>query len=167
MPTGCSLPFTPELLPPGRRGGGVVNGGALLSLFLLAAATASPCSAPTGVRVVLESDAVDPDVFLWDSRFRLIDYAAGNWGDTRAIFAHTVLTEPGTLALVVACYPGAAHPRFARGDQDAIGVKIVNGHYRGRFGWVLSRDAHPTAIHAASTRVPDAHDTSDARPPRR
>jgi hypothetical protein len=117
--------------------------------------------------VVLESDAVDPDVFLWDSRFRLIDYAAGNWGDTHAIFAHTVLAEPGTLALVVACYPGAAHPRFVRGDQDAIGVKIVNGHYRGRYGWVLSRDAHPTAIHAASTRDPDAHDTSDARLPRR
>ncbi|MGP6158488.1 MAG: hypothetical protein ACLPYS_13460 [Vulcanimicrobiaceae bacterium] len=115
---------------------------AFLAALLVATASAAPCTMPLGVRVVLESDEVDPDVFLWDSRNRLIDYAAGNWGDTRAIFAHTVLAEPGTLALVVACFPGVAHPRFSNGDEDAIGVKIVNGHYRGRYGWVLSSDTH-------------------------
>ena len=100
------------------------------------------CSANPGGHVTLESDAVDPDVFLWDSRDRLVDYAAGQWGNTRAIFAHTVLTEPGTEAMVVSCYPGVAHPKFATGDEDAIGVKIVKGPYKGRYGWILSSDAH-------------------------
>lgn len=107
-----------------------------------AAASAAVCSANPGGHITLESDAVDPDVFLWDSRDRLVDYAAGQWGNTRAIFAHTVLTEPGTEATVVSCYPGVAHPKFAAGDEDAIGVKIVKGPYKGRYGWILSSDAH-------------------------
>jgi hypothetical protein len=109
-----------------------------------AATAAAICTASPGGRVVLESDAVDPDVFLWDSRGRLIDYAAGQWGNTRAIFAHTVLAEPGTQATVVSCYPAAAHSKVSSGDEDAIGVKIMSGPYKGRFGWVLSSDVHPS-----------------------
>jgi hypothetical protein len=117
---------------------------AVLALSLGPAAAASICTATPGGRVVLESDAVDPDVFLWDSRTRLIDYAAGQWGNTRAIFAHTVLAEPGTQATVVSCFPSVAHPKFSTGDEDAIGVKIMNGPYKGRYGWVLSSDIHPS-----------------------
>jgi hypothetical protein len=106
------------------------------------AETQALCTVTPGGRVVLESDAVDPDVFLWDSRDRLIDYAAGQWGNTRAIFAHTLLAEPGTQAMVVACYPSVAHPKFSAGDEDAIGVKIMTGPHRGRYGWVLSSDIH-------------------------
>ncbi|MFY9779408.1 MAG: hypothetical protein WAJ85_02725 [Candidatus Baltobacteraceae bacterium] len=130
---------------------------ALLATFLVAAASAEPCTSPLGTRVVLESDEVDPDVFLWDSRLRLIDYAAGNWGDTRAIFAHTVLAEPGTLALVIACFPGVAHPRFSDGDEDAIGVKVVNGRYRGRYGWVLSSDTHAIRSSGGSSEAGEPH----------
>jgi hypothetical protein len=107
-----------------------------------AAVSAADCSATPGGKVVLESDAVDPDVFMWDSRDRLVDYAAGQWGNTRAIFAHTVLAEPGTMALVVSCFPGVAHPKFSTGDEDAIGIKILKGPYKGRYGWILSSDAH-------------------------
>ena len=120
---------------------------ALATVFVAMLATtsfvrAANCTAPMGVRVVLESDAVDPDVFLWDSRPRLIDYAAGEWSNTRSIFAHTLLAEPGTTATIVACVPGAAHPKFGDGVEDAIGVKIANGPYKGRYGWVLSSDIH-------------------------
>jgi hypothetical protein len=104
--------------------------------------TQTLCTVVPGGRVVLESDAVDPDVFLWDSRDRLIDYAAGQWGNTRAIFAHTLLAEPGTQAMVVSCFPSVAHPKFSTGDEDAIGVKIMSGPHRGRYGWVLSSDIH-------------------------
>lgn len=107
---------------------------------------AAPCAVTNGGRVVLESDAVDPDVFIWDSRARLVDYAAGQWGNTRAIFAHTLLTEPGTPAAVVACVAGVAHPKFGTGDEDAVGVKVVAGRYRGRYGWVLSSDTHLRAV---------------------
>jgi hypothetical protein len=118
---------------------------ALLAAVALAAAVRpsradTTCTALPGGRIVLESDAVDPDVFLWDSRSRLVDYAAGEWGNTRAIFAHTVLAPPGTQAMVVACVPGVAHPKFSTGDEDAIGVKVTSGRYRGRYGWVLSSD---------------------------
>ena len=117
------------------------------ALFVLArtavlADTPPLCSVTPGGRVVLESDAVDPDVFIWDSRDRLIDYAAGAWGNTRAIFAHTVLAEPGTQATVVSCFPSVAHPKFSTGDEDAIGVKIMSGPHRGRYGWGLSSDIH-------------------------
>ncbi len=111
-----------------------------LSIAPGASSAAAVCDAVPGGRVVLASEAVDPEVFLWDSRTRLLSYAAGQWDSTRVIFAHTILAEPGTQALVVACVPGVAHPRFASGDQDAIGVKIVSGPYRGRYGWVLSGD---------------------------
>ncbi len=107
-------------------------------------ARAEACQpATSGSRVSLMSDAADPDVFLWDSRERLIDYAAGQWGDARAIFAHTILARPGTAAVVVSCDSGVAHPRFQAGAQDAVGVRIMSGPYRGKFGWVLSSDIHP------------------------
>jgi hypothetical protein len=91
---------------------------------------------------MLASDATDPDVFLWDSRGRLVDYAAGQWGNTRTIFAHTILAKPGTPALVVSCEPAVVRPRFSTGDEDALGVRILAGPYHGRYGWVLSSDAH-------------------------
>ncbi len=121
---------------------------ALAAIFLAVtsgAAGAAGCSSVPSGRVVLASDAVDPDVFIWDSRTRLVDYTAGQWGNTRAIFAHTVLAEPGTLATVVSCIPAVAHPKFGVGDEDAIGVKVVSGPHRGRYGWVLSSDIHMKA----------------------
>jgi hypothetical protein len=127
---------------------------AALSGFALAGraqAAVTLCAQNPGGRVMLESDAVDPDVFLWDSRTRLVDYAAGQWGNTRAIFAHTVLAEPGTRATVVACVPSAAHPKYSAGDEDAIGVKIMNGPYKGRYGWVLSSDIHPSRTPAGQS----------------
>ena len=117
--------------------------GALVVFGCTAGAEAPLCAVNPGGHVMLASDAVDPDVFLWDSRERLVDYTAGQWGNTRTIFSHTVLTEPGTFALVVACIPKAAHPRYAIGDEDAVGVRLTSGPNRGRYGWVLSTDAHP------------------------
>ncbi len=127
-----------------------------IAVCVLAAASGAEtplCTVSPGGRVVLESDAVDPDVFLWDSRTRLIDYAAGEWGNTRAIFAHTVLAEPGTQATVVSCFPAVAHPKFSTGDEDAIGVKIMSGPYKGRYGWVLSSDIHPTRSPAGQSAI--------------
>ena len=116
---------------------------AVLAVFgCTGGADAPRCSIATGGRVMLASDAVDPDVFLWDSRERLVDYTAGDWGNTRQIFTHTLLTEPGTLALVIACFPRAAHSRYVLGDEDAVGVRLTSGPNRGRYGWILSSDAH-------------------------
>jgi|SRR5579871_4222564 len=116
---------------------------AALPPLSLAVRAAAACSVSVGGPVVLESDAVDPDVFVWDSRERLVDYAAGHWGSTREIFAHTMLAKPGTRAKVIACYPGVAHPKFSAVAEDAIGVRIVGGPFNHRYGWVLSSDLHP------------------------
>ena len=128
----------------------VLCGTLLLCWQAAAAAQSADCTYATGARVMLESDATDPDVFLWDSRGRLVDYAAGQWGNTHVIFAHTILAKPGTPALVVACEPAVVHPRFSTGDEDALGVKILGGPYHGRYGWVLSSDAH-AAQHRGQT----------------
>lgn len=137
----------------GGLGALLLAAAAVLALAGRADAATTLCAVTPGGRVVLESDAVDPDVFLWDSRTRLIDYAAGQWGNTRAIFAHTVLAEPGTQATVIACFPAAAHPKFSTGDEDAIGVKIMSGPYKGRYGWVLSSDIHPSRNPAGQSAI--------------
>lgn len=140
--------------PARFHGGRLFFGAALAVCFGVsfpAEVLADACQPVTsGSKVSLMSDSTDPDVFLWDSRERLIDYAAGEWGDARAIFAHTVLARPGTAAVVVSCESGVAHPRFQPGAQDAIGVRIMSGPYRGRFGWVLSSDVHP--LHGTAGR---------------
>lgn len=97
-----------------------------------------------GHRVVLIAQGADPDVFLWDSRARLIDYSAGHWGDAQTIFAHTLLAHPGTHAVAIACLPGAGRVKYSSSVQDLVGVKVVRGPLRGRYGWVLSSDAHPS-----------------------
>ena len=96
---------------------------------------------------------MDPDVFLWDSRSRMVDYAGGQWGNTRAIFTHTILARPGTQAVVVSCVAAAAHTNIGPGEEDAIGVKVIDGPHRGRYGWVLSSDIHLRARLAMPSAV--------------
>ncbi|MBC5799891.1 MAG: hypothetical protein GIX03_13015 [Candidatus Eremiobacteraeota bacterium] len=114
------------------------------------------CRAPHGDRIVLASEAVDPDVFVWDSRDRLLTYAAGQWRDTRAIFAHTLLAEPGTQAVVISCSAVASRSAAPPGQPGTIGVRVMSGRYRGRYGWVLQSDTHlasrPTGHAAVSKR---------------
>ncbi len=123
------------------------------------ATRAAVCAGSHGERVVLASEAVDPDVFVWDSRDRLLTYAAGQWRDTRAIFAHTMLAEPGTQATLMSCTSGGAGPAAAQGSFGTVGVRVVSGRYRGRYGWVLASDVHfasrPRARFAVSRRNAD------------
>lgn len=101
------------------------------------------CVATPRDRVVLAADTSDPDVFVWDDRFRLTEYALGRWGDTRSVMVHTVLAHPGTRAVVLACLPGALHPKYSVVREDAVRVTMLTGPYRGRSGWVAARDVHP------------------------
>jgi len=100
------------------------------------------CSVQLGETVILTADSVDPDVFVWDSRPRLIEYAAGNWGSTKDIFSHTTLIDPGTQAVVIGCHAHEAHPKYEPTDEDVIGVRIVSGRHRNLWGWVISSDVH-------------------------
>jgi hypothetical protein len=91
--------------------------------------------------VTLKSTYLDPDVLVWDSRQRVVDYAGGIWS-AKDVLAHTLLAKPGTRATVVQCVTAAIHSRFASDQQDAIGVRILNGPNRGRFGWATGEDVH-------------------------
>jgi len=130
------------------RGLRVLLVASLLALPALPSSAAPACSMPPGSPAMLASDAIDPDVFVWDSRDRLIEWTGGRWGSSKEVLAHTTLAVPGTRALVVACAPGVARRKYSDVNQDAVGVRITSGQYKGRYGWVLSSDAHPAVLHA-------------------
>jgi hypothetical protein len=98
-----------------------------------------------GEAVVLRSSDFDPDVLVWDSRQRAIDYVAGNIKNAGEVISHTLLSKPGTHAVVVACDSASSKPRYSPVVEDTIGIKITTGPYRGRYGWVSSGDAHTAA----------------------
>jgi hypothetical protein len=100
------------------------------------------CDVRAGDRVVLSAGTVDPDVFLWDSRVRLIAYVAGDWGSAKEVLSHATLIAPGTLAVVTSCRMGEAHPNYSAIAQDVIGVRILTGGHRDTWGWVSSDDVH-------------------------
>jgi hypothetical protein len=108
-------------------------------------AAAASCSVSTGAPVTLRSSDFDPDVLVWDSRQRAIDYVAGSIKNTNEVITHTVLSKPGTHAIVIACDPGSSKPRYSPLSEDTIGIKITTGPNRGRYGWVSSGDAHTDA----------------------
>jgi hypothetical protein len=105
-------------------------------------ADARSCALSTGAAVVLRSSDFDPDVLVWDSRQRAIDYVSGNLTNKSEVITHTVLSNPGTHAVVVACDPGSSKPRYSALAEDTVGIKITSGPNRGRYGWVSSGDAH-------------------------
>jgi hypothetical protein len=108
-------------------------------------AFAVPCAPVIGHAVSLKSTDLDPDVFVWDSKQRAVEYAAGYWKDTRDVLAHSLLAKPGTRARVIQCSPGAIHSKYASDLEDAIGVRIQSGPNKGRDGWVTSEDVHELA----------------------
>jgi hypothetical protein len=119
--------------------------GAVVALVALGVpADAAPCVVVPGSAVILKSADLDPDVFVWDSKQRVVDYAAGAWRDTHDVLIHSVLAYPGTRAEVVQCDPGIVKPKYID-PLDAIGVRIVSGPNRGRYGWVTSQDIHMVA----------------------
>ena len=115
-------------------------GAVALLAALSSSATAAPCSQPPGRAVVLKSVEIDPDVFVWDSKQRVVDYAAGFWGSAHDVLAHSLLAKPGTRAVVVQCDPGVVKPKFVSETLDAVGVRLTNGPNKGKYGWVSSQD---------------------------
>lgn len=117
-----------------------------LAAAVLVAAVASPASAAcayaVGSTVTLKSLDIDPDVFVWDSRARVISYAARAWESTHEVLVHSTLAKPGTRAVVVRCEAGVVRSKSLPGVQDAVGVRLLTGPNRGRYGWVTSADAH-------------------------
>jgi hypothetical protein len=116
---------------------------AIVLMLASHAAAQAACVASRGERVVLKSNTVDPDVFVWDRKALMISYASGVWPGTRDVLQHTLLTSPGTTAIVAACEVAAIRPSLFPSVQDAVAIRLMSGPYRGRYGWVASNDIHP------------------------
>ncbi len=117
-----------------------------LAIVLCAAvinpAASAGCRGARGGAVTLFGGVDDPDVLVWDSRDRLVQYEQGS-ADTRMfLLPHALLNRPGTRAIVQGCVAGIVHSKFRDDAQDAVGIQIRSGHYRGRYGWVSSADLH-------------------------
>ncbi len=109
----------------------------VLALAGSVALARADCRVRTGDVVVLYGTSDDPDVFLWDSRFRMRRYQEGTFDEMNALLPHAVLARPGTRAVVVSCVARFVRSKFSDVPEDAIGVKIVSGPLRGQEGWVL------------------------------
>lgn len=110
------------------------------------ALAAQQCHAMRGMHVTLFGGVDDPDVLVWDSRVRLVSYGAGSTDTRKFLLPHALLNRPGTRAFVTACITGIVQSKFSMDAEDAIGVLIESGKYRGRYGWVNSGDIHGRGI---------------------
>jgi hypothetical protein len=126
----------------------------LVSVSSAAAADPPPpvCAVAVGEPIMLRSTDFDPDVLVWDSRQRAIDYAGGNIHSATELLSHTLLSRPGTRAIVTACLSDTVRPKYTNDRLDTVGVKITSGPLRGRYGWVSSEDIHGSHASEAAAR---------------
>jgi hypothetical protein len=113
---------------------------ALLAIMLALASFGvahAGCRLRAGEKVVLYGTTDDPDVFIWDSRFRLRDYEGGSFDEMNALLPHAVLARPGTRAIVESCVSNFVQSKYFTTPDDAIGVRILGGPLDGQRGWVL------------------------------
>jgi hypothetical protein len=112
---------------------------AFVLLVLLAAPVTAraACRVHLNQHVVLYGNSDDPDVLMWDSRFRLRLYEGGTFDQMQALLPHAVLIRPGTRAMVQSCVPDFVQSKFATAPDDAVGVVITMGPLRGQRGWVI------------------------------
>lgn len=112
--------------------------------FALALLAARPvfadCQAKPGTHIVLYGTSDDPDVFIWDSRFRMRAYQSGSFDQAQLLLPHAILAPPGTRAVVSECVRSFVQLKYTTETDDAIGVTIASGPLRGRRGWVLGSD---------------------------
>ncbi|HUA08962.1 MAG TPA: hypothetical protein VMA98_06775 [Candidatus Acidoferrales bacterium] len=112
---------------------------ALIALvWLLAGGIAlADCRVHQNELVLLYGTSDDPDVFVWDSRFRLRDYEGGTFDQMRALLPHATLVRPGTRAIVESCVANFVQSKYVAQPDDAIGIVITAGPLRGERGWVI------------------------------
>jgi len=115
-----------------------------LSAVFASGTSANACPVSRGASLVLVSQELDPDVFLWDSADRLVHYATGDY-DVQTVLKHTVLVHAFSKAYALGCRKQVVHPSATGAALGTsiiylIGVRVVSGDARGKFGWVLSAD---------------------------
>lgn len=118
----------------------LVAAAVLASVTLLCSARGTACGMRIGAHVAFYGSSGDPDVFVWETRFRLEDYQAGSLDTEQTLLPHARLAHPGTRAIVLACVAHYVHPRYQTFLDDAVYVKLLGGRYRNQTGWVMASD---------------------------
>lgn len=116
---------------------------AALVLLLVPNVALADCRVHPNDRVVLYGSSDDPDVFVWDSRFRLRDYEGGTFDQMKALLPHATLVRPGTRAVVESCVSDFVQSKYVPQPDDAIGIVIIAGPLRGQRGWVSGTAIRP------------------------
>jgi hypothetical protein len=114
---------------------------AMAILLACAGLAQADCRFRAGAKIVLYGTTDDPDVFIWDSRFRLRDYEGGSFDEMNALLPHAVLARPGTRAVVENCVSNFVQSKYFTTPDDAVGVRILGGPLNGQRGWVLGTSA--------------------------
>jgi len=125
----------------------------VLLVCLLPSAVLADCRVNVNAHVALLGTTDDPDVFVWDSRFRLRDYEGGTFDRMQALLPHAVLARPGTRATVESCVPNFVQPKYQEKPEDAVGIVITSGPLRGQRGWVLGSAVRPMLLSSGRLRV--------------
>lgn len=115
---------------------------AVAMLLACAGISSADCTASAGQRAILASDGMNPDVFVWDTHTRLLNYLGGHGASTKNVMQHTVLVSAGTLAEIVSCRPNDARTPYDAEAVDVLSVRVLTGPHRSHYGWVAAGDAH-------------------------
>jgi hypothetical protein len=137
------------------RASRVAAAAALAATILLSRAPVSACPLASGERIVLVSQELDPDVFVWDTRDHLVSYVQGDY-NVSLVLKHTILIRAFTGAVVLGCRSLTLRSSPESGEippSFMIGVRVTTGAFRGRYGWVASTDVrHPDGTDLTARR---------------
>ncbi len=125
---------------------------AILLLLSTGSARAIACKVHHGDHVVLYGTTDDPDVLVWDSRFRLQAYESGSFDEMHALLPHARLLPPGTRAIVDTCFAEFVQSKYGGPADDAVGVVIVSGPDRGDRGWIIGSSVRVSVESSAPER---------------
>ena len=122
---------------------------ALIAVLLCTSVAFADCTLARGQAVTLYGGADDPDVLVWDSRDRLIQYEGGSADTRRFLLPHAILMRPGSHVKIAVCVANVVRPKFRFTAEDAVGVLIIDGRYARRYGWVRGSDIHGDSANAS------------------
>src|SRR5665213_4604756 len=97
----------------------------LLLVGLSVAGASAHCRVRIGARVALYGSTGDPDVFVWETRFRLAAYQTGSFDVDQTLLPHARLASPGTRAVVLGCVSRDVHPKYRATVNDAVYIRLL------------------------------------------
>lgn len=93
-----------------------------------------------GSRILLAAQGMDPDVFVWDTAQRLVNYSNGAY-IVESVLKHSTLAPAGTQAVILSCRRFRVGVRPASAFTEIMKVRIFIQAGRPHAGWISAEDA--------------------------